>query len=447
MTLTITNPQSSYPYGSAVDVQATIQLATPLGPGENPIGGGIYVHVSNGGSYQVNWVSNSADGLTFTYAGDIGYGDPGGFTANTSYENPDTHITTTSNTISFTVVKGPSTDGCTPPPPNPVVVGTSFQVDVSLNGNTVVTSENFTLSLSGPVTTPPVTLNTNGSSVLTMTAPTTTGTYSLICTFDGNARYNGSSVTIPNAVIVKGNAHIAGIRLYTNPTTVRLGVVLTFYIVLLPAPGGPTPTGSIAISLGDPVKYGYFSYQPVSVGANGDTLVQLDPLPVYGSVPISPITISYSGDLHYLSSGATFTLTNPPIPGSAPHSGTTVGSKGGKSGGSATPTTTTGTPTPTVEPSPTATVIASPTPTPSTALSDTFAGVPAPLLWLTGGLGALIVLGAAAGLLFYLRKRGLSPFVQRKQGLVEMSRSDVSSPPDPPPAPPEAPPLGERLDE
>ena len=108
VTLEITNPQTTYPYGSNVAVRVTVQLGAPLGPGENPqAGDAVFVNVPNAGSYQVNWVSNSADGLIFTFAGDFGYVNPGNYTATTSYENPDTHVTTTSNPVSFTVGTGP----------------------------------------------------------------------------------------------------------------------------------------------------------------------------------------------------------------------------------------------------------------------------------------------------------------------------------------------------
>jgi len=274
-------------------------------------------------------------------------------------------------------------------------------------------------------------MQTDSYSSVYITAPTTIGTYSLICSFAGDTRYNGSSVTIPNALTVNGNAHIAGMKLYTNPTTIQRGVVLTFYITLQPAPGLPTPTGYLTIHFG-PANQQYFTYQSVAVGAHGDTLVQLDALPVSGSLAISPIIISYGGDSHYTYSRFTFSLTNPSIPGSAPSSGTTVSSKSGKSGGSATPTTMAETPTPTLEPSPTATVIASPTtgsttPTEPTEPTEPNGAIPAPLLWVTGGLGAVIALGSAAGLVFYLWRRPGLPL--DNQDLVATSAPDASSPP------------------
>ncbi len=433
VTLEITNPQTQYPYGSNVAVRVTVQLGgVPLGPGENPQAGyGLFVNVSNASSYQVNWVSNSADGLTFTFAGDIGHVDPGNYTATTSYENPDTHVTTTSQPVSFTVVTGPSSVTCQPLS-NTVLVGASLPINTYLNGIPSPRGETFTVSLSGPVTSPPVTMQTDSLSSVYITAPTTIGSYSLICSFAGDTRYNGSSVTIPNALTVNGNAHIAGMKLYTNPTTTQRGVVLTFYITLQPAPGLPTPTGYLTIHFG-PANQQYFTYQSVAVGAHGDTLVQLDALPVYGSLAISPIIISYGGDSHYTHSSFTFSLTNPPIPGSAPSSGTTLGSKDGKSGGSATPTTTAETPTTTaetptttLEPSPTATVIAPPT-TGSTTPTEPNVAIPVPLLWVTGGLGAVIALGAAAGLVFYLRRRPGLPL--DNQDLVATSAPDASSPP------------------
>jgi hypothetical protein len=51
-------------------------------------------------------------------------------------------------------------------------------------------------------------------------------------------------------------------------------------------------------------------------------------------------------------------------------------------------------------------------------------------LWVTGGLGALIVLGVAGGLIFYLlRQKGSPLFVKRKQPLATVSSSDASPPP------------------
>ncbi|MGH2501774.1 MAG: hypothetical protein ACRDID_04570, partial [Ktedonobacterales bacterium] len=398
-TLQITSA-SPYVYGSyPVQVQMIVTLGTAL----NSLSDGEHdqsLHLNTGASFPLFWVSTSADQLTITYSGTISSGQnvlPGDYTATASFVNPDTTATTTTNSLSFTMEKAPTRISCYiyGGSGGIISIGQTFYINLSSGlTSTVAPGDTVTITLAGPQNIS-ATLQADGNRNVHMAAPTLPGTYTVTCASAGNSLYNpGSATTTLN---IHDDAHVAGMKLYTNPTTVTRGVALTFYIVLLPKPGYPAPTGYLDI------KMGIIEYDSIQVGANGATLVELYPLPVYSTNPFSQITIDYGGDARYLNSTFNFPLTNPAISGSAPSSGTTASGKGGKSSGkssgaSATSTATVGTPTPTAAATATATAATTATVTSAPALAATRRTAAANslvnplLLWLAGGVAVLAII-------------------------------------------------------
>lgn len=393
-TLKITN-SPPFVYGSSsISVQMIVTLATALSD-PTLAQQTQHVQVSNGSSWGLGWASTSADGLTLTYNGAISPSEnnlvpPGSYTATASFVNPDTHVTTPSNPVSFTVAKMPGAISCyiTGGTGGIIAVGQTLYINLSsgVNGS-AQPGDTVTVTLTGPQDIS-ATLQADQNGNVHMAAPTLPGTYAVTCEFAGNAYYNPATAT--TTLDVHDDAHVAGMKLYTSPTTVIHGN-MTFYIVLLPKSGYPAPTGYLTIVMGN------YQYSAIPVGANGATLVELESVPAISGNPFSKITIDYGGDSRYLNSTFNFPLTNPAIPGSAPRSGTTTSGKSGKSSGaSATPTAKVGAPTPTATVAATATV--APTPTPVATIRPSAASAlvnldNTPLPWLAGGLAALLILG------------------------------------------------------
>lgn len=395
-TLQITN-SPPFVYGSSsISLQMIVTLATAL---SDPTLAQQTQHaqVSDGSSWGLGWASTSADGLTLTYKGVISPGEnnlipPGGYTATASFVNPDTHVTTPSDSVSFTVEKLTSAISCyiTGGTGGIISVGQTLYIGLSSGiASGVASGDTVTITLSGPQTIS-ATLQADMNGNVHLTGPTIPGTYAVRCNWAGNKLYNPATAT--TTLDVHDDAHVAGMKLYTNPTTVIHGN-MTFYIVLLPQSGYPAPTGYLTIVMGN------YQYSAIPVGGNGATLVELESVPAVSGNPFSKITIDYGGDSRYLNSTFNFPLTNPAIPGSAPRSGTTASGKSGKSSGaSATPTAKAGTPTPTATVAATATATAAPSPTPAVTIRPSSASAlvnldNTPLPWLAGGLGVLLILG------------------------------------------------------
>ncbi len=376
----------SYP----IDMSATVQLSSPVSrtPSE------MSLRLSNGVSEWLTLLSTSPDRLTLTYHGSVslvtGTVIPGDYTATASFANPDTGITTASNTVSFTVNKVHSSVTCRVIE-GTVVAGSVFYLETTLNGISTPSGDTFKVSFAGPVSVPSVTLQTDLNGTIHTTAPAHTGKYTLTCAFAGDSRYQPATAT--TTLSVQGNAQVASIHLYANPTTVTRGVAMEFYIVLQPAAGQPAPTGYLTIFLG------VIEYTGIKVGSNGATLVDLSPLPASGN-PFSQIKVTYSGDSRYLTKTASFPLTNSAIPGS-----------GGGSSATPTPKATSAAATWTATASTSGTPIATSTAgtggnrrTGGTSLTAGSASGNT-VLWLAGGLGLLFVLGASARRSLWRRMR------------------------------------------
>lgn len=380
----------SYP----INMSATVQLSSRV----SHIPSAMSLRLSNGVSEWLTLHSTSPDYLTLTYHGSVslvsGTVIPGDYTATASFANPDTGITTTSNTVSFTVNKVHSSVTCRVIE-GTVVAGSVFYLQTTLNGNSTPSGDTYKVSFAGPVSVPSVTLQTDANGNIHMTAPAHTGNYTLTCAFAGDSRYQPATAT--TTLSVQGNAQVASIRLYSNPTTVTRGITMEFYIVLQPASGQPAPTGYLTIIMG------VLESSAIKVGSNGATLVDLSPLPTSGN-PFSQIKVTYSGDTRYLTKTASFPLTNPAIPGSGGGSSATPTPK-------ATSAAATGTATASESGTPIATSTAGTGENGWTGRTSLTAGGASgnTVLWLAGGAGLLFALGASLGLGYYLRRRMRAP--------------------------------------
>ncbi len=292
---------------------------------------------------------------------------------------------------------------------------TQSKFDVSFTGPANMTYTNLT-----PDTTP-------GTGWLYVKAPTIPGFYHMTCTFDGYGDYAPS--TSGEALVEMSTFHqIGGIKLYTTPTTYNPHQTCNMYIVVQAAHGGPTPTGTVAITIGP-------NYTPLmNIASNGTLSVRLNALPLPGEAG-NQISVDYQGDFYYHWGSSDFSFTNPAIPGNAPPtSGSGVGSTSSGSGANAgSPQATT-----------TATVLET-TSSPTMSSVDTQrarAGLSAsgssggsPILWIGLGLLALGLGGGAIALVVRARL-AKTPFG------VPIQTPYTSGWSQPPEEPPFSPPAG-----
>lgn len=345
--------------------------------------------------------SISPDGLTYTYA--LGVPNTlalGTHTAQASFDNIITGITTQSNTVSFTVTRGSLSDfQCSITNlAQAYSPGQAFQFSVQLQAadpNVTVdpTSGTYTVIFSGPTTITESGLALNNG-LVTAHVPSQYGGYAMTCGFDGSRLFSPLMGVMETPILVSRQAHFTA-QLYSNPTTVVLTQPFDLYVVFQPATGLPLPTGDFGITLGQNYSRG----TPIASG--GATLVHVANLPLpYGA---SQIVIGYGGDANYAPESFTFPMTNPAIPGNAasgPASNAPVGSAG------ASPTATLSATTARAR---TITTAATPSPTvaPKNALVAApqagSAGLP---MWLVA-MFAVLVLGGIGWAAFYVvRRRG-----------------------------------------
>jgi hypothetical protein len=233
-------------------------------------------------------------------------------------------------TATFTVNKTVTTTSCGINGVGPVVqVGSTLQISLQVQGPTTGytpdwTQSTYEFTFTGPqsVTYSDVAPAGSGLSVM---APSTPGNYSMTCTFNGYGNY-APSTSSSGAVEFSAFHQLAGIQLYTNPTTYNPYQSCDVYVVFLAAPGGPTPTGGASFTIGPNYT------KLVTIASNGTLYVRLDPLQLPGEAE-TQITVDYDGDSYYRWTSANFSFTNPPIPGNTP----TSGSSGGSSGKTGTP--------------------------------------------------------------------------------------------------------------
>jgi hypothetical protein len=242
-------------------------------------------------------------------------------------------------TATFTVNKIVTTTSCGINNPGTVYqAGSTLQITQQVQGPTTGyspdwTQSTFNVTFTGPasVTYSNVTPDTApGTGWLSVQAPATPGQYTMKCTFNGEGDY-APSTSGSGAVEISAFHQIAGIKLYTNPTTYNPYQSCDVYIVFQPAPGGPTPTGRTSITIGP-------NYSPeMTIASNGTLSVRLSPLQLPGEA-LNQIKIDYTGDTYYRWTSSTFSFTNPAISNNAPASG--GGTSGGGKGGASQATTT-----------------------------------------------------------------------------------------------------------
>lgn len=384
--------------GTCPTFQATLRLAAPLLASENP---SITLSVSTVPSFRLAYTSASADRMTYTFVDCVSSATtliPGNYYAKASFLNPDTHYEVFSSLVEFKVVSSTTTTKCYVNNDNGGggMLGEGVELDVAastMSGATPVSKAGdlYTVTFAGPTTytTPPLPVSSTG--LIRTTTPTQYGEYALTCTFLGNNSFKSSSASAGHLKVGE-MLKLGAMKLYTNPTTIAVGVPLEFYVVLQPASGHPTPTGTFTITIG-----GFYS-NSISVSSSGATLVKMNSISTLKNA--SGIIVSYYGDYHYAYDQVTFPLTNPAIPGSG------GGGGGGGGGASATPTMTaaaaTGTATASVTPAATATT--------GSGVAMNAGGGAGPSgnntpLWLIGALGLLVVLGAGAGFGYYMLRR------------------------------------------
>ena len=330
--------------------------------------------------------------------------------------------------VTFTVNKVVTSISCFVNTPGPnFQTGSTLQVVADVQGPSSGytpdwTQSTFDVTFTGPqsVTYTNVTPDTApGTGWLTVRAPATPGQYNMTCTFDGYGEYAPSTSGNVPEDISAFNA-VGGVALYTNPTTYNPNKSCDMYIVVHAAPGGPTPTGSIAITIGPS------STALIALAADGTVLVHLGP-PLQWSG--NQINVFYYGDPSYRSTSTNFSFTNPPIPGSG---------DGGGSGGGSPQATASATASATTTPAATGTQYAS-AGTSSSGSSSGSSGSGSsggsPLLWI---FLAVFVLGlSGGGLAFVVRARRRTP-----QFSVPLQASHTTGWPQSPDEPPAWPPAG-----
>lgn len=225
------------------------------------------------------------------------------------YYSPKLQTTIESAPITLTVVKPTPLMDCginiatpTLAPRTPLTVTVSFG-----NTDTPVDWQDgtFTITFVGKRTFTNANLKANSSEQLIVPVPSVPDVYQDKCLFSGTASFNPVASTLSlSTLVVSENHQIGGIKLYTNPTTISRTKPTTYKVVILAAPGLPTPTGNISLVIGT----AYTSI--IALGAGGTVTFQANaPSPFNGTT----IRVNYDGDPVYTWTHATFPLTNPPI--------------------------------------------------------------------------------------------------------------------------------------
>ncbi|MBA3823324.1 MAG: hypothetical protein H0X24_05365 [Ktedonobacterales bacterium] len=372
-------------------------------PTNNPINGyGVGLSIDNGpanhGPSDGGGVISPTE-LQITYDGFAGL-SAGTHTIQAQYTIPGSSTVVSSNAVSITVSKGDVYVRCsiltvatTFLPGQSMTLG--FEVSSKVSGAPVDWQQGtFIVTFNGPTTATHASLKANTNEQVTVNVPTTPGQYQVICSYGGSPNFNAADGSVLIADV--GQGHATGpIRLYSNPSTVQPGQAATWYVVIPPGPGLPTPTGTFRIS------WGFKSTNPVHVSPAGD-----------GTIPFTftgdgyhVIEVFYAGDANYKPEYVDFTQTNPPIPsnsggGGQPVPSAPAGGTGTATPGTPAPTPVVGTPMPT-EPATATTPIASAEPG-ATKHTTTDSGTGTMPIVL-GSLG-LLVLAGGGGMLLWRRR-------------------------------------------
>lgn len=382
------------PFGESIGA-FTADFTHPTTKPSNGESVDLYVDNAIGTAYAGDdrYVSNTEDSIYFSGVSGLSVG--------THQFQAKYYLTTTStwilsNVLTVTMGKGTTQLSCgfTNPAytyaPDQTLLITMAVNATSGNGTVDWRNGTFTVIFKGSVTVTEANLKANDQEQVTVQAPQITGSFQVICQFDGSPNYSGGPGAGFSIATIISQQHKTGqIQLYSNPTTVQANQTVTFYVVIPAGNGLPTPTGSIDISIANA------SSRPIPLDAAGTTLVRgIAPPSVYGNV-----SILYFGDGVYTSEYLNFPLTNPPIPSSS-------GGSGSGNGNANTPTPTihaTATPTVSASVTPSAVATATPTVAKDTTQSPFLSAMPV-LIW---GGSAAIVLSGFAGIVVMRRRKDL----------------------------------------
>jgi hypothetical protein len=315
------------------------------------------------------------------------------------------HVLTSAPVILNVLKKTPGLDCSINNVTNTYATNTPLTITVGFsNTNAPVDIQNgtFSITFTGPRTFTTGNLRPNSAGQVFASAPPATGVYQTKCAFSGTGSFNPAEthLNIPT-IIVSANNHVGAIALYTNPTPVTHGPMITWEVIVSPKSGLPTPTGYVGVDIG--VAY----TKLMALGPDGSLTFQaIAP----GLGPSDTIRVDYMGDPVYAWSNANFPLTTPPIPG-APPSDAGPAAQG-------PPTASTGTPAATESASPAATENPTPRalsmalPSPSNRVGAALlsaSGQSAPDgrrgLLLVGAIALLTLVGVGAGLTWRQRQR------------------------------------------
>jgi hypothetical protein len=297
------------------------------------------------------------------------------------YQSPK-HGWLTSTPIVLTVLRITPALSCsignwanTYPPKTPLTITFSF---ANTGAPVDVQNGTFTITFAGATTFSDPNLVAQGGHV-TGPVPSVPGVYAISCTFSGTSSFGPAGFSFGNVIVSPAN-QVGGIALYTNPTPVTYGPMITWKVVVSGRPGLPTPTGDIRVMLAGSTS------SPVPLSGGIATFQLVAPY----VQPSDVITVWYYGDPTYAASSAKFSLSTSPINGSPP------------SAAPATAPAQAAQQSPTPASSPTQSAADSPTPSPSSSASPSASHSLNTVLsnskstFIPGGGGVLYFVGAAA---------------------------------------------------
>ena len=241
----------------------------------------------------------SPDGMTLTFSRLTP--DPpaavGQHTAIATFNNFGAGITGESNPAPFTIAKSSRGFFCGLATYASVIgVGQPVHIQMSADGGSQLLPPEFqqgsyTITFDGPAHVVIANVASDTSGIVTVTAPTHLGVYSMTCAFNGSPSYMPSSIKNPFPITFSALHALGLVQLYTNPTTLVAQQKMDFYVVFKAAPGLPTPTGEFAFWMGN------YSTGSIKLGPTGDYLVHLSPVSSLSG--IGHITVKYWGDRYY----------------------------------------------------------------------------------------------------------------------------------------------------